>query len=139
MTLFTTSAYGQSPAQPASPNNDAAAAQGPRLSNPEKKVVAEGRRPDDLENEVAAVKAENAALKEQLRKIDEQQKAMLEQFKLLQQRLEGSTIAGDAGPAKTPGASAANPSVPSTSPAEASAPLPSVSPHARDLALLRLG
>ena len=29
VTLFTTSAYGQSPSQPASPNNDIAAAQGP--------------------------------------------------------------------------------------------------------------
>ena len=48
------------------------------LSNPEKKVVAEGRRPDDLENEVAAVKAENAAVREQLRKMEEQQKTLLE-------------------------------------------------------------
>lgn len=123
VTLFTTSAYGQSPTQPAGPNKSIAAAQGPSLGNPEKKVVAQGSRPDDLESDVAAVKAENGALKEQLRKIDEQQKAMLEQFKLLQQRLDGSTIAGDSGPAKTPGAaSASNPSMPSTSPADTAAP-----------------
>jgi len=43
MTLFTTSAYGQTPTQPASPINGIAATQGPRLSNPEKKV---GRSPE---------------------------------------------------------------------------------------------
>ena len=43
VTLFTTSAYGQSPAtRRDSPDNEVAVAQGPRLSNPEKKVAAEG-------------------------------------------------------------------------------------------------
>jgi len=93
VTLFTTSAYGQSPAQAASPNNDVPAAQGPRLSNPEKKVVAEGRRPDDLESDVAAVKAENAAVREQLRKMEEQQQALLELVKRLEQRLDGAKAA----------------------------------------------
>src|SRR6266850_3687206 len=129
VTLFTTSAYGQSPAKPASPNHDTAAAQGSGLSNPEKKVAAEDPRPGDLEKEVTAVKAENAALKEQLRKIDEQQKAMLEQFKLLQQRLEGSTIAGDSLPAKTTG-TAPGADAPATSAPGTSVPAPSVSKQA---------
>src|SRR5260221_13746932 len=96
VTFLTTSAYGQSPPiGPGAADSEGAAAA--------KKVVAEDPRPGDLEKEVTAVKAENVVLKEQLRKIDEQQKAMLEQFKLLQQRLEGSTIAGDALAAKTAG------------------------------------
>jgi hypothetical protein len=128
VTLFTTSAYGQSPAtQPSTPNKEVVAAQGPRLSNPEKKVVADDSVPGDLEKEVTAVKAENAALKEQLRKIDEQQKVMLEQFKLLQQRLEGSTIAGDALAAKTAGtaptAVAPSTAAPETSPSSAVSPI----------------
>ncbi len=102
VTLFTTSAYGQSPAQAASPNNDVPAAQGPRLSNPEKKVVAEGRRQDDLESDVAAVKAENAAVREQLRKMEEQQKTLLELVDRLERRLDGSTVAEVSPPAQPP-------------------------------------
>lgn len=94
VTLFMPSVYGQSPATRAgSSDNKVAAAQGPRISNPEKKVVAEGSRPSDLENEVAAMKAENAAVREQLRKMEEQQKAMLELVDGLRRRLDGSAIA----------------------------------------------
>src|SRR5258705_8342526 len=114
VTLFTTSAYGQSPAQPASPNNDTTAAQGPRLSNPEKKVVAEERRPDDLETEVAAVKAENAAVREQLRKMEEQQKTLLELMDRLQRRRDGlpitDTLRTALSPGTLPGADAPVPS-----------------------------
>ena len=92
VTFFTTSAYGQSPAR-RGPDNEVVAAQGPRLNNPEKKVVVDDPRPVDLEKEVAAVKAENAAVREQLRKMEEQQKALLELVKRLQQRLDGTKAA----------------------------------------------
>ena len=93
MALFTTSVCGQSPAQPASSNNDTAAGQGPRLNNPEKRAVSDVRRTDDMENDVAAIKAENAVVREQLRKMEEQQKALLELVERLQQRLDGNSIA----------------------------------------------
>src|SRR6267142_3600342 len=124
--LFTTSAYGQSPT---SQNRDINAAPGPRLSNPDKKVVTEGSRPGDLESDVAAVKAENAAVREQLRKMEEQQKALLELVERLQQRLDGSAIAEAPRTAQPPGpAQIAEASAPSTAAPEASVPSPSVSP-----------
>lgn len=130
--LFTTSAssaYGQSPAKPASPNNDTAATQGPSLSNPEKKVVAEGSRPGDLEGDVAAVKAENASVREQLRRMEEQQKAMLELVDRMQRRLDSLAIADVPGTAQSPGpAKGAEASAPSTATPEASVPSPPVSP-----------
>jgi len=47
-------AYGQSPASPPdSPRNEVTAAQGPRLSNPEKKFLPEKPRPIDLGVKVA--------------------------------------------------------------------------------------
>ena len=104
----------------------------PRLSNPEKKVVAEGARPSDLENEVAAVKAENAAVREQLRKMEEQNKAMAEQQKALlelvdglKRQLDGLAIADVPRTAQPLGpAPAAEGPVPSTAAAEASVPSP---------------
>ena len=60
-TLFTTSAYGQSPP-----------------------------RPGGLEQEVADVKADNAAVREQLRKMEEQQQALMQMIDRLQQRLDGA-------------------------------------------------
>jgi hypothetical protein len=124
-----TSAFGQSPAPPANPNSDIAAAQGPSLSSAEKKVVAEGRRPDDLENEIEAVKAENAAVREHLRKMEEQQKALLELVERLQQRLDGVTTAGASGTALPPGGSPGVDSPePSTDALGASVNSPSISP-----------
>jgi hypothetical protein len=128
VTLFMTSAYGQSPAPPANPNSNIAAAQGPSLSRPEKKVVAEGRREDDLENEVAAMKAENAAVRESLRKMEEQQKALLELVERLQLRLDSPAIA-DPRAAQPPGlAKGLEASVPTAAAPETSVPSPSVSP-----------
>ncbi len=40
--------------------------------------MAEGPGSSDLENDIAAMKAENAAVREQLRKMEEQQKTLLE-------------------------------------------------------------
>lgn len=89
VTLFTTSAHAQSPAAPReSPVKEVAAAQGPRLSNPEKKDGAVAK-PSDLENDVAAVKVENAAVREQLRKMEEQNRAMAEQQKALLELVDG--------------------------------------------------
>src|SRR6267142_5520151 len=123
--LFTTSAYGQSPT---SQNRDINAAPGPRLSNPDKKVVTEGSRPGDLESDVAAVKAENAAVREQLRKMEEQQKALLELVERLQQRLDGTTIADPRAAQPPDPAKGLEASAPSTTAREASVPTPSVSP-----------
>jgi hypothetical protein len=100
VTLFVTSAYGQST----------------------------GSRPSDPENEVAGVKAENAALREQLRKIEEQQKALLEMVNRLQRRLDGPLIAEGLPPAQPPeSAGAAQASVPTTAAAHVS--LPSAAAH----------
>ena len=80
VTLFTTSAFGQSPAT--RPNStDNAAAQRSRLGNQENKVaaseakpgtaenkvVSDEPKPTDLQSEVDAMKAENAAVRELLR------------------------------------------------------------------------
>jgi hypothetical protein len=72
VTLSTTAAYGQSPP-----------------------------RPDELEKEVAVVKAENAAVREQLRKMEEQQKALMEMIDRLERRLDGPATA-DAQPIGKP-------------------------------------
>jgi hypothetical protein len=133
--LFTSSAFGQSPTtQRDSPRKEVAAAQGPRLSNPEKKD-GEAAKPSDLENDVAAVKAENAAVREQLRKMEEQNKAMAEQQKALlelvdglKRQLDGLAIAGGPRIAQPLGSMPATESpvapVSSAAAAEASVPSP---------------
>jgi hypothetical protein len=135
VTLFTASAYGQSPAtRPGSTDNEVVAAQGPLLNNPEKKVVADAARPSDLENEIAAVKAENAAVREQLRKMEEQQKALLELVDGLRQRLDGFASADVLRSAKPQGsADEAEASAPATATADASVPSPSALPAKADI------
>jgi len=105
VTLLMTSASGQSPAtRPNNTEKGIAAAQEPRLGNPENKVAASEPKPGmaenkvasdepkkDLQSEVDAVKAENAAVRELLRKMEEQQKTLLEQVDRLQRRLDGGT------------------------------------------------
>ena len=112
VTLFTTSAFGQSPA--ARPNT-----QGRRFRNRHQAVAGERRRrlraddpkSKDLESEIEAMKAENAAFRELLRKMEEQQKTLLEQVDRLQRRLDGgaATDVSNAGqpivPPATPDAS----------------------------------
>ena len=103
VTLFVTSAYGQSPATPpGSHDNEVAAAQASLFSKPEKKFLPEKPRPIDLEDEVAAVIADNAAVREQLRKMEEQQKTLLELVDRLERRLDGSTVAEVSPPAQPP-------------------------------------
>ena len=106
--LFTTSAFGQSPATgPNSTDKPIVAAQGSRLGNPENKVATSepkpGRaadkvasdepKPKDLQSEIEAVKAENAVVRELLRKMEEQQKTLLEQVDRLQRRFDGGKAA----------------------------------------------
>jgi hypothetical protein len=56
-------------------------------------------KPNDLESDVAAVKAENAAFREALRRMEEQQKALLEQLDRLQRKIDGLPVEN---PASTP-------------------------------------
>lgn len=60
-------------------------------TKPETTVVAAQPRRNDLESEVANLKAENAAVRELLRRMEEQQKTLLEQVERLQRRLDGNT------------------------------------------------
>lgn len=125
--FFTTSAFGQSPAaRPNDPDKEAAAAHGSRSGNSEKKdatsetipgndenkVVAEEKK-DDLQGEVAAMKAENAAVREQLRRMEEGQRILIEQLNVLRRRLDRSAASD---------VSAANRSTGSLATADASPP-----------------
>ncbi len=94
VTLFVTSAYGQSPANtPGSQGNQAAATQVSQLGEPGNSFLVQKPRPTDLEAEVATVKADNAAIREQLRMMEEQQRALLQLVDQLQKRLGGPTVA----------------------------------------------
>jgi hypothetical protein len=127
--LFTTSAFGQSPAtrphsatdkgiavaqgsQPGNPKNKAAASE-PKPGKSENTVAADEPKSKDLKDEIEAVKAENAMVRELLRKMEEQQKTLLEQVDRLQRRLDGGTA--------TDVSIAGQPGVP---PATADAPVP---------------
>ena len=88
VTVFTTSASGQSPA---ARQDTTAAVSEPTPDSAENRVAAENRNPKDLESEIEAMKRENAAVRELLRKMEEQQKILLEQVVQLQRRLDGGT------------------------------------------------
>jgi len=92
VTLIATSASGQSPASPPVDSDKETVALR-NEENEENKVAAETPRPNDLESQVADVKAENAALRESLRKMEEQQKALSEMVERLQHRVDGATTA----------------------------------------------
>src|ERR1044072_5635544 len=131
--LLTTSAYGQSPATPSStPRHDVAATQAPQLSNPEKKV-GESSRTSELENDVAAMKAENAAVREQLRKMEEQQKTLLELVDTMRRKLDDFAMAdfSRTATAPSPGQPGESP-IASTSAADPSAPAPLSPPIQND-------
>ena len=51
---------------------------------------------DDLESQLAAMKAENAAVRETLTKMQEQQKALLEMLDRLQRKIDGQPVANSA-------------------------------------------
>jgi hypothetical protein len=77
--LVATSAFAQSSASP--PDSD------------QKKAGTEDAKPNDLQNEITTLKAENAAVREMLRRMEEQQKVLLEQVDRLQRRLDGTALA----------------------------------------------
>ena len=82
-------------------------------ATPENTALTQPSRSNDLESDVAAMKADNAAVREQLRKMEEQQKALLELVDRLQRRLDGingvtATAAGTV-PGTTQGAEAPAP------------------------------
>src|SRR3954452_10622510 len=101
VTLFASSAFGQSPATRPDSRQTEVAPEEPKPNRPENKVAAEEPRPTDLKSDVEAMKAENAAVRELLRKMEEQQKALLEQVDRLQRRLDGPATA-DVRPAAQP-------------------------------------
>ena len=129
LALFTTSASGQSTIRPGNSNKETVAAQGFRLGNEESKVAAEAPQPNDLESQVAAVKAENAVFREALRRMEEQQKALLELVDRLQRKLDGLAVVDVSRTAQPPvPAQGADSSTPSTVAPEASVSSPSVPP-----------
>src|SRR5215213_10059786 len=107
LTFFTTSANGQSqPVRAGNSDKPTVAVQGPRPVNHENKAADDPPKPNDLESQVAAVKAENEAFQESLRKMEEQQKALLEMVDRLQRKLDGVAIVDVSGSAQPPEASA---------------------------------
>jgi len=137
VTLFVTSASGQSTtSRPVNPDKETVAAQPPRLANQENKVAVEAPKPNDLESDVAAVKAENAAFREALRKMEEQQKTLLEMVDRLQRKLDELPVATGARVEQPANASqaarapdAANDEVPPTQPADAAVLSPPAVPQ----------
>jgi hypothetical protein len=71
--------------------------EGARLVNPENKVATDAAKPNDLESQIAAMKAENAAFRELLTKMQEQQKALLEMVDRLQRKIDGSAVSNSSG------------------------------------------
>src|SRR5687768_3983210 len=139
--LFTTSAFGQSPATGAnSTDKPIVAAQGSQLGNADNsvgasepkpgsannKVAADEPKSKDLKDEIEAVKAENAVVRELLRKMAEQQKTLLEQVDRLQRRLDGGTATD----ASTAGLPILSPTADATSPVKngATVPVPTTNP-----------
>src|SRR5215212_3376943 len=126
LTLLSISASGQSaPTQAGNSDKPTVAVQGPRPVNQENKVADDPPKPNDLESQVAAVKAENEAFRESLRKMEEQQKVLLEMVDRLQRKLDGVPIADVSGSAQPPGS--AKEAETSAAP-EAAVLSPSVSP-----------
>src|ERR1700755_2274353 len=124
VTLFATSASGQSTTtRPDNSEKETVAAKGSRSDKPKNRAAADAPKPNDLESQVADVKAENAVFRETLRKMEQQQKALLEMVDLLQRKIDGLTPANSSGAAQPAGASAvAGATTPSTATADAAAP-----------------
>ena len=133
LTLLTTSASGQSTTRPTNSDKETAATQGPRIANQENKSDIDAPpKPNDLESQVSAVKAENAAFREALRKMEEQQKTLLEMVERLQKKLDDTATANvqvtgqPIGPLTTadvsmPVTNSADPQLPTSDAANASA------------------
>jgi hypothetical protein len=118
--------------------NSEATASDPKPDRPENTAAAEPR-PNDLQSEVTALKAENAIVRELILRMEEQQKTLLEQVDRLQKRLDsGATaVVQPRGPSQvadggTPLANEANSSVPATNAGHASAQPASVEKQEKD-------
>jgi hypothetical protein len=136
--LLAGSALAQSPpSERNSQQKEGAATQGSRESNSEvageetkvtrveKNVAIDESRPNNVESDIATLKAENAALRELLRKIEDQQKVLLDHVDRLQQRLDGASTADVQLAGKSQGAAQASDgavSVPNTVNAPVSLP-----------------
>ena len=90
--LIAASASAQSPS--VRPHSTVAASE-PDSGGVENRVAAEDPKPEDLQSEIEAMKAENAAVRELLRRMEEQQRILLEQVGHLQRRLDGGVAATD--------------------------------------------
>ena len=119
VTVFATSAFGQSPADAAKQHGSRFGTQAGRCRGP-----GSGPKANNLQSEIEAVKTENAEIRELFRKMVEQQKILLDQVNRLQQRLDEG--------AATDVAIAGQPNVPSTA-ADTSVPAANAAlkPHQR--------
>ncbi len=110
VTLLVSFANGQAPgSQPGSQERVVGATRASQPSNSDNKVPPASRT-NDLESDVAAMKADNAAVREQLRKMEEQQKALLELVDHLQRRLDGNAVVTGTEPGSMPAAETSTPS-----------------------------
>jgi hypothetical protein len=109
--LFPHSIFGQSSTSRSDQQREGSAADAKPVK-PENKVAAEEPRPNEVLNELSALKAENAAFREVLRKMEEQQKTLLEQVDRLTKRLDTTTAEAQVnGTALSPTANDANTAV----------------------------
>ena len=82
--------------------------------------VTQSSRSNDLEGDLAALKADNATVREALRKMEERQRALLDLLGQLQQRLDAAAVA-TGGPGNA-AAGISSPAAPENSPANPSSP-----------------
>ena len=82
--------------------------------------VTQSSRSNDLEGDLAALKADNATVREALRKMEERQRALLDLLGQLQQRLDAAAVAAG-GPGNAV-AGTSSPAAPQNSPANQSSP-----------------
>src|SRR5262245_33750472 len=100
MILFAHSAFGQSTTtRPENQQKEIAAAQSQRSSSsdnsaseskPGNKIATDDPKPNEVQEELSALKAENAAVRELLKKMEQQQKSLMDQVDRLQRRLDGA-------------------------------------------------
>lgn len=121
LTLFAASAFAQ--------QKDVATAE-VKPAKPETTVAAPVPGRNDLESDVANLKAENAAVRELLRRMEEQQKLLLDQVERLQRRLEGTTTADAQPTAQPPQAAETAEPLKETTPAENASADPVAAPKA---------
>lgn len=95
--LLTTPVFGQTSPTALTIEQKEVAATAPKPSGtPDIKATSTESKRNDLESEMAALKAENAAVREALRKIEEQQKTLLEYVDRLQRKIDGPTTTASA-------------------------------------------